>query len=229
MYAFITPMPLEHDALVVDAKIIESKRYGITSVSLAEYEGRRFVLTKCGIGKVNAAMATQKVIDLYNKDLEGIIVVGVAGSLDKEKAPLFRAVVAKEVASHDCDTTAVGDPYGLVETKDGTQVFFKTAEDINKRLLEAAGDAVFENIISGDTFVADNNRKKWMKDTFKAVAVEMESSAAAMVAYNSDVPFACLRTISDAENSADEYPLNARKAALGAGEIVRRFLLSFKC
>ena len=90
MYAFITPMPLEYDALIENAKVIENKRYGITSVSLAEYEGRRFILAKCGIGKVNAAMATQKVIDLFGKELEGIIVVGVAGSLDKEKAPLFK-------------------------------------------------------------------------------------------------------------------------------------------
>ena len=45
-----------------------------------------------------------------------------------------------------------------------------------------------ENIISGDQFVADNEKKKWMRETFKAVAVEMESSAAAMVAYNAGIP-----------------------------------------
>ena len=128
MYAFITPMPLEKESLLLDTKIIEEKTYGITEITLAEYEGKKFVLAKSGIGKVNAAMATQKVIDLYEKELEGIIVVGVAGSLDKEKAPLFKAVIAKEVANHDCDTTAVGDPYGLVQTKDGNLIYFKTSE-----------------------------------------------------------------------------------------------------
>ena len=227
MYAFITPMPLEKDALLLDTRILEEKAYGITEITLAEYEGKKFIAAKCGIGKDNAAMAAQKVIDLYEKELEGIIVLGVAGSLNKEKAPLFGAVIAKEVASHDCDTTAIGDPYGLVQTKDGNLIFFKTSELMDKHLLEAAKEGVFENIISGDQFVADNEKKKWMKETFKAVAVEMESSAAAMVAYNAGIPFACLRTISDAENSADEYPANAKKAALKAGEIARKFLSSF--
>ena len=227
MYVFITPMPLEKESLLLNTKIIEEKAYGITEITLAEYEGKKFVLAKSGIGKVNAAMATQKAIDLYEKEIEGIIVVGVAGSLHKEKAPLFQAVIAKNVASHDCDTTAVGDPYGLVQTKDGNLIYFKTSELMNKHLLEASKDGVFENIISGDQFVADNEKKKWMKETFQAVAVEMESSAAAMVAYNAGIPFACLRTISDAENSADEYPVNAKKAALKAGEIARSFLSSF--
>ena len=227
MYAFITPMPLEKDSLLIDTKIIEEKEYGITEITLAEYEGKRFILAKCCIGKVNAAMATQKVIDLYEKELEGVIVVGVAGSIDVKKAPLFGAVIAKEVASHDCDTTAVGDPYGLVQTKDGNLVFFKTSELMDKHLLEASKEGVFENIVSGDQFIADNDKKAWMKETFKAVAVEMESSAVAMVAYNANIPFACLRTISDAENSAEEYPQNAKKAALKAGEIARKFLSSF--
>ena len=227
MYVFITPMPLEKESLLLDAKIIEEKAYGITEETVAEYKGKRFSVFKCGIGKVNAAMAAQKAIDLYEKEIEGIIVVGVAGSLDKEKAPLLQAVIAKEVASHDCDTTAVGDPYGLVQTKDGNLVFFKTSELMDKHLLEASKEGVFENIVSGDQFIADNDKKAWMKETFKAVAVEMESSAVAMVAYNANIPFACLRTISDAENSAEEYPQNAKKAALKAGEIARKFLSSF--
>ena len=39
MYAFITPMPLEKDAVLLDTKIIEEKAYGITEITLAEYEG----------------------------------------------------------------------------------------------------------------------------------------------------------------------------------------------
>ena len=88
MYVFITPMPLEKESLLLNTKIIEEKAYGITEITLAEYEGKKFVLAKSGIGKVNAAMAAQKAIDLYEKEIEGIIVVGVAGSLNKEKAPL---------------------------------------------------------------------------------------------------------------------------------------------
>ena len=65
-----------------------------------------------GIGKVNAAMSAQLFIDRYHPDW--IVNAGVAGSfLD---LPIGTVVLADSFVQHDVDTSAIGDPVGLVST-----------------------------------------------------------------------------------------------------------------
>ena len=65
-----------------------------------------------GIGKVNAAMSAQFVIDRHRPDW--IVNAGVAGSfLD---LPIGTVVLAKGFVQHDVDTTAMGDPIGISST-----------------------------------------------------------------------------------------------------------------
>ena len=65
-----------------------------------------------GVSKVNAAMATQLMIDRYRPDL--ILNAGVAGCF--ETLPIGTIVLAEAFLQHDVDTTQVGDPIGLVST-----------------------------------------------------------------------------------------------------------------
>jgi adenosylhomocysteine/aminodeoxyfutalosine nucleosidase len=53
-------------------------------------------------------------------------------------------------------------------------------------------------IATGDQFVADSARKRWIGETFGADALEMEGAAVAVVCDALDVPFFVLRAISDA-------------------------------
>lgn len=65
-----------------------------------------------GIGKVNIAMATQLLLTRYAPDL--VLNAGVAGAM--ENLPVGTLVLAEQFVQHDMDTSAVGDPVGLVST-----------------------------------------------------------------------------------------------------------------
>ena len=65
-----------------------------------------------GVSKVNAAMAAEIFCLKYGVDL--IVNAGVAGCTTD--LPVGTLVVAEEFLQHDVDTTAVGDPIGLVST-----------------------------------------------------------------------------------------------------------------
>ena len=70
-----------------------------------------------GVSKVNAAMATQLLISLYQPDL--VLNAGVAGCF--EDMPIGSIVLAEGFLQHDVDTSALGDPVGLVSTVNRVQ------------------------------------------------------------------------------------------------------------
>ena len=77
------------------------------------YRIREDIIACCGgVGKVNAAMATQLFIDLYHPDL--ILNVGVAGCF--EDLPIGTLVLPDRFMQHDMDTSGIGDPVGLIST-----------------------------------------------------------------------------------------------------------------
>ena len=52
-------------------------------------------------------------------------------------------------------------------------------------------------IASGDQFVCDTDRKAWIRDFFRAEAVEMEGAAIGQVCFVNEIPFVVIRSISD--------------------------------
>lgn len=65
-----------------------------------------------GVSKVNAAMAAEILCLKYGVDM--IVNAGVAGCLTE--LPTGSLVVAEDFVQHDVDTSAIGDPVGLVST-----------------------------------------------------------------------------------------------------------------
>ena len=65
-----------------------------------------------GVSKVNAAMAAEILCLKYGVDM--IVNAGVAGCLTG--LPTGSLVVAEDFVQHDVDTSAIGDPVGLVST-----------------------------------------------------------------------------------------------------------------
>ena len=91
------------------------------------------VLVRSGIGKVNAALCAQVLIDLFAVD--SVINVGVAGAIDKN-VKIGDIVISSDAVQHDFDTSALGDEPGFISRMD-TSVFTADAE-----LVEAAKKAV---------------------------------------------------------------------------------------
>ena len=115
-----------------------------------------------GVSKVNAAMAAEIFCLKYGVDL--ILNAGVAGCATD--LPTGSLVVASEFVQHDVDTTAVGDPIGLVSTVN--QVAFPTWEPERcvSLLKEQGVSAVTGRVATGDWFAVKGERAQWIRDTF---------------------------------------------------------------
>ena len=161
---------------------------------VAFYRIREDIIACCGgVGKVNAAMATQLFIDLYHPDL--ILNAGVAGCF--EDVPIGTLVLADRFVQHDVDTSAIGDPVGLVSTVNRTD--FPTARlDDAKAALDRMGHPYRVGCVAtGDWFAVACDRTQWIADTFHPLLAEMEGCAAAQVCWRNEVPFLALKAVSD--------------------------------
>ena len=157
-----------------------------------------------GISKVNAAMAAEILCLHYGVDM--IVNAGVAGCLTD--LPTGSLVVASDLVQHDVDTTAVGDPIGLVSTVD--RVSFPTWQPERcMALLKVLGvSAVTGRVATGDWFAVKGDRAAFLRDTFSPLLVEMEGCAIAQVCLRNAVPFVALKSVSDhlfSDQQAEEY------------------------
>lgn len=176
--------------------------------------GRTAVVAVCGVGKVFSALCAQAMILRFSPRY--IINTGVAGSLSTA-LHIGDLVIADGAVQHDMDTSAVGDPVGMISGIN--KILLQTDEALTKKLKAAAAAVgartVGGVVATGDRFVADGAEKRRIADTFGAVACEMEGGAVAQACFVNGVPFALLRAISDdASGKAQmDYPAFADKAA----------------
>ena len=168
--------------------------------------GLPVVLVKCGIGKVNAAIGTQILCDLFG--VTHIVNTGIAGSLCAQQ-DIGDMVVSSDVWHHDFDCVAFGYPMCKIP---GMPQSFPADEkliSLAKNAAEQTGSTVrIGRIASGDQFVADPLLKEQIISRTQALCTEMEGAAIAQTAYRNGVPFVILRCISDkADSSAEmDYP-----------------------
>lgn len=190
-------------------------------------EGRRAVVVRSGIGKVNAAVCTQILVDEFQAEV--ILNTGIAGSLNNE-INIGDIVVSTDLIHHDMNAVAFGYPVGQIPQMD---VFsFQGDEVLRKVAVQACREVnpdiqVFEGrIASGDQFVADQGVKDFIVKEFGAYAVEMEGAAIAQAAYLNHVPFLVIRAISDkADGSAHvDYPAFEQLAIEHSVKLTREIL-----
>ncbi len=188
-------------------------------------EGRDVVLARSGVGKVFAAICAQTMILKYG--VKAIINSGVAGTLTGE-LHIGDVAISTACVQHDMDTSPVGDPVGLLS---GINVVELPADttlvgELDKVCADSGVNHRLGVIATGDQFVATHERRDWIRDQFKAIAVEMEAGSIAHVCYVNKVPFASIRVISD-EASGDvhiDYMTFVKKAAATSSDITLRWL-----
>lgn len=185
-------------------------------------DNKKIIFTESGVGKVNAAITTQLLIDRFSPDI--LINTGIAGGLDS-RLNHTDLVVASELTYHDFETR-------LLESYSPNVSSFK----VEKRYLEIAKDILkdkryFEGlIVTGDQFITDSNVKKDIKGKFNALCIEMEGAAIAHAAYLSDIPFIVIRCISDfadddGDNDYDDFEI---LAANKASEFTIKFIKALR-
>ena len=169
--------------------------------------GKSVVIARCGVGKVFAAICAEAMIIKYSPDL--IVNSGVGGALDKSLRPLD-IVFADQLVQHDMDTSAIGDPVGLISGIN--KIYFETDERAREILVDAAKTLSVHysvgTIATGDKFISDGADKERINSTFGAIACEMEGGAIAHTAFVNGTPFIVVRAISDSADgdASMDYP-----------------------
>lgn len=193
-----------------------------------QLNGVSVVVVKCGIGKVNAAIATQAMIDHF--DIDMIINTGVAGALSKS-LNIFDIVISTDLVQHDFDTTAAGDELGLITGFDS--VYFPVDETISNLAVET-GRQIFSDIkvfggriATGDQFVSTKEQKDRISKYFGAICTEMEGCAIAQTCYLNNMPYLVIRAISDnADDSATvDYFKFTESAAEKSSKLVEELVV----
>ena len=174
----------------------------------ASYKGINLVIAYSKIGKVFSTLTATTMCEHFGA--QKLLFSGVAGAISP-KLKVGDLIVATKLAQHDLDITAFGHPFGYVPEGAVYVEADKELIALSKEVAAEMGKSVQEGIIAtGDQFVADEKRKNWIGETFKADALEMEGASVAVVCDALDVPFFILRAISDAADmdasfSFDEF------------------------
>lgn len=194
------------------------------------FAGHDIYLTLCGVGKVNAAICAQRLIDLAQVEL--IINSGVAGAVT-DKLGICDLAISDSLTYHDFYPLDVLEKYAP-----GCSVFradkklLTLAQKAAEQLQAREADFHFETgcIVSGDRFVEDAAYKQTLADTFGAICTEMEGAAVAHTAVANGLPFAVIRAISDnADENADmSFEAMAAVAAKHAVFIVKEMIAHYE-
>lgn len=178
-------------------------------------EGKEVVVVRSGIGKVNAAMCTQILADIYS--VTGVVNTGIAGSL-KAEIDIGDIVLSSDALQHDMDATGFGYEPGQIPRVE--TLAFKADEGLINLAEECCSrvnpdiHTFVGRVVTGDQFISDKEKKKWLTDTFGGYCTEMEGAAIAQACYLNSIPFLIVRAISDkADDSASvDYPAFEAKA-----------------
>lgn len=223
----IGAMELEVEELQGKMQVTRREKKASMEFLEGTLNGTDVVIVRSGIGKVNAALCTQILCDIF--EVTHIINTGVAGSL-KNEINIGDIVVSTDALHHDVDVRVFGYPLGEVpqmgclafpadEILTGLAV--ECCKEVNTDISVYSG-----RIVSGDQFISDKQVKEHIISNFGGFCVEMEGASIAHAAYLNHVPFVIIRAISDkADDSAEmDYPTFEKAAAAHSAALVEHML-----
>ena len=207
---FVVAMESEADAVKRHLKgMLKFEEAGRTVYQGRFGDGETAVVV-AGIGKVNAAAATQYAIDRFSP--ERIINVGVAGGIDPK---MNVADVFEVVKCFQCDF----DLSLINHTPKGTPDEYTTPwfELEPLCVLPSVLNLPKASVATGDFFANDNGDRGYVYDVMGATLREMELGAIAHVCKRAGVKCSALKAVSDVNYPgcpppAEQYPVNLKKA-----------------
>lgn len=201
------------DSEVRDIKSAMEDGIKIHHGGMTFYKGKlkkkEVVTVKSGIGKVNAAMCAQILIDIFK--VTTFIHVGVAGAIHPE-LEIGDIVISEESCQYDMDASAFGHPRGEIPNMDIT--FFKADPTLIKLAAAAAEELNVSfrigRVLTADLGVNSNELKEELRKEFDGLCVEMEGAAVGQVAMLNQIPYVVIRSISDKadSNMTEDYQKN---------------------
>ncbi len=193
------------------------------------------IVQKSGIGKVNAALGAQRMINEFHPDV--IISSGCAGG-NGEDIQVQDIIVGAEVCYHDvyCGTaidnsTKYGQIQGLPARYQADPNLLQKALSLDLQKEGCPSVKLHAGlIVTGDWFVDSKDKMRDIIDHFpEAKAVDMESCAIAQTCYLNKIPFISFRVISDIplrDTDASQYHDFWNTIANNSFQTTKRFVES---
>lgn len=197
------------------------------NAKLTIYEGKLenldVVILFCGVCKINAAIATQILIDKYNVNC--IIVSGTAGGLDK-KLKIGDTVISTQIAYHDVADEILTEYHPWMPDK-----YFNADKyllSLCKKALktnEYHQNIYFGKMVTGEKFIDQDGRIE-INEKHKPLCVDMETAAVAHVCYVNDMSFIAIRSMSDIEEESgiQVFDENCTQASINSYKVVKSLL-----
>ena len=176
-----------------EVKTVARYDFHITSLN-----GNKVVYVCCGIGKVNAAVCTQVLIDTFGADC--IINTGIAGGISNN-AHICDIVISDDVMHHDLLARFLENYPPFNSQFKSDKVLIELAVDACKR---SNMTHFVKRIVSGEEFVSSTESRNRIIEEFDPYAVDMETAAIAHCSFRNDIPFVSVRCISDNANEESD-------------------------
>ena len=220
----IGAMDVEVNSLKDAAEIVETTTIAGMEFCAGKLGGKRVVIVKCGMGKVNAGICAQTLINEF--DCTEIINTGVADSLDN-RIDIGDIVVSVDAVQHDFNVEAIGFQKGEIPY---TGLYaFPADEALRAAAVSAVQNSapdvrVFEGrVCSGDQFISTKEQRDTIIANFGGMCCEMEGGAIAQACYLNNTPYVVIRAISDKPDETEivEYQAFEATAAANCAAIVQ--------
>ena len=161
MIGIIGAMDEEVEQIVAVMDIEREETKAQMTFKAGKLAGKDVVIVRSGIGKVNAAVCTQILVDDFGVDY--VINTGIAGSL-KNEINIADIVISDDVLHHDMDATGFGYAPGQIPRMD--TLSFKADAKLIELAKESCAKVVPQigvhvgRVVSGDQFIADKETKE---------------------------------------------------------------------
>lgn len=174
-----------------------------------------------GVCKVNAAIAAQLLIDIF--EVDSMINAGTAGGMD-EKVQLFDTVISDKMIYHDVAEDILTEFHPWL-AENCFQVNMGLYAAAQKYARKSNFPIWFGTMVTGEQFIGDEKRAE-INQKYAPLCVDMETASAAHVCHVNRVPFLSVRTITDtAEHMGIEnFEQNCETASERSAEIVMGIL-----
>lgn len=223
MVGIIGAMDIEVKDLIIHMENKKEETVSKIKFYTGKINGIECVAAQCGIGKVAAAMCAQTMILKYHT--KAVVNVGVAGGIGKN-VHIGDIVVSDYAVQHDMDTSALGDPAGMIS---GINIIKIPASEKLVQLASEKAKKIYgpekvhtSTVATGDQFISGAEKLKKIASDFGASACEMEGGSIAQVCYINKTDFVILRAISDnADEKADaDFNSFAEKSAKETARLI---------
>ena len=196
-------MAIETDAIFARYQNID-KLPAPNGFELFEVKDEKIELFIChsGMGTINAAAATQLLVDRCNVDV--IVDFGVVGGLTEEMK-VHKAVVIDRVVHYRYDVSEFMD-LKIGQLPEHDDIYVYTDKKLVEEVIKHDSSIAKATIASGDKFVAKAEDKKYIHETFNADVCDMEAIGIALTCEANNIPCLLIKAVSDSiSGGADEF------------------------